>query len=65
MLMDRMTGSRRPSPDMASLTDSQKENADSGVEPGFGNIAVLTTGNGGADGAVEAGVEVRLNVSVG
>lgn len=49
---------------MASLTESQKERADSGVEPGFGRMGVLTTGNGGAGGTMESGVESRRGSSV-
>lgn len=60
MLMDRITGSRRPSPDTVSLIDSQKEKADSGVEPGFGRIGVFTAGN---EGTMGAGVEGLLPLS--
>ena len=63
MLMDRMTGSRRSRPDTASFMDSQNDSADSGVEPGFGRIGVLTTGKGRADDTTGAGVEVRRDIS--
>ena len=65
MLMDRMMGSIRPSPEMASLIDSQKDSADSGVEPGFGRMGGLTTGNEGVWGIAGAGVEVLLETSIG
>ena len=50
---------------MVSLIDSQKDNADSGVDPGFGKIGAFVTGSTGGAGAIEAGVGVRWAVSAG
>ena len=71
ILMDRITGSRRARPEMDSLIDSQKDIADSGVEPGLGRMGVFATGNRGTDvkrgtdGVTLAGVDFLRSISTG
>jgi hypothetical protein len=62
--MDRITGSKRPTPEMVSLRESQKNKAASGVDPGFGRSEGLPIGKGGGTGG-GAGVEDAAGAGVG
>ena len=66
--MERITGSRRPTPEMVSFKDSQKDSADSGVDPGLGRMGGLLTGSGSGSGAgagVGVGAEDTAGAGVG